>query len=139
MSFAADADATSITARKKKALDFVNKVKQESAMVKKETEVKETEVQETKVKETEVKETDVKETEVKETEVKETEVKENEVKKSEVKETEVEKTKGEAAVEERMAAMAEELRAATAAIVELKLRFERQLPPPCRHHATRRC
>ena len=124
MSFAADADATSITARKKKALDFVNKVKQESAMIKKETEVKETEVQETKVKETEVKET---------------EVKENEVKKSEVKETEVQKTKDEAAVEERMAAMAEELRAATAAIVELKLRFERQLPPPCRHHATRRC
>ena len=129
MSFAADADATSITARKKKALDFVNKVKQESAMVKKETEVKETEVQETKVKETEVKET----------EVKETEVKENEVKKSEVKETEVQKTKDEAAVEERMAAMAEELRAATAAIVELKLRIERQLPPPCRHHAARRC
>ena len=104
MSFAADADATSITARKKKALDFVNKVKQESAMIKKKTEVKETEVQETEVKETEVKETDVKE---------------NEVKKSEIKETEVEKTKDEAAVEERMAAMAEELRAATAAIEAL--------------------
>ena len=127
MSFAADADATSITARKKKALDFVNKVKQESAMIKKKTEVKETEVQETKVKETEVKET---------------EVKENEVKKSEVKETEVEKTKDEAAVEERMAAMAEELRAATAAIEELKLHVASQLAPhrpPCRHHAARRC
>ena len=40
MSFAAAADATNISARKKKALDFVNKVKQESEMRNKETKVK---------------------------------------------------------------------------------------------------
>ena len=40
MSFAADADGTSVMARKKKALDFVNKVKQESDMRNKETKVK---------------------------------------------------------------------------------------------------
>ena len=58
-----------------------------------------------------------------------------------------EETKSE--TEETMGAMKEELRAATAAIKELKLCLDRHLAlqllppirsaPPCRHHAARRC
>ena len=109
-----------ISARKKKALEFVNKVKQESEMRNKETKVKK---EEPEMKE----ETDAGTT------------------KEEIKMKE--ETKSE--TEETMGAMREELRAATAAIEGLKLRLDRHLAlqllppvrsaPPCRHHAAQRC
>ena len=109
-----------ISARKKKVLEFVNKVKQESEMRNKETKVKK---EEPEMKE----ETDAGTT------------------KEEIKMKE--ETKSE--TEETMGAMREELRAANAAIEELKLRLDRHLAlqllppirsaPPCRHHAAQRC
>ena len=91
-----------------------------------------------KVKEENEKKTEVnEETKLKE----ETEVKEETEAKEETKGKVEEESKAE--MEERIGAMTEKLRAATAAIKQLKLRLDRQLapqlPPPCRHQAARRC
>jgi len=119
MSSAAAANATNITARKKKALDFVEKVKQESAMREMKTEAKKEET-EGKKEETEAKK-------------EETEAKKEETKVERKVEAVVEK------LEAKIVALAEELKAATSAIGEMKMLIVPPAPPPCKYHAARRC
>ena len=133
MSSAATANATNISARKKKALDFVEKVKQESAMREKKTEAKNEET-EAKKEETEAKqeETEDKHEET-ETKKEETEAKKEETKVERKVEAVVDK------LEAKIVALAEELKAATSAIREMKLLIVPPAPPPCKYHAARRC